>query len=494
MRVVIYTRRSTDRQAASPQTQETFCREYCEKHDHTVVRVYHEAAITGASEVERRTALPELVALLKDKKRRDFDGVLVWKTDRLMRNPGEQEHLIQLFDRHGVELLSIMDPVDRNTAAGRFMGRVIASANAYEREITGERIYAHHLAAFMRGEWAGGPKSMGLAWNKEKRIFEADNRADDVAAAFQLYVRLNGNASATALELNRIGIASPRGGLWSNGPLLRLLRNPMYRQMLSYDGRRLPAPDRIPRIVSESLTQQADILLDLSRRQFHHFCGHQIGSPRTYSGILFCSECGAVLSSNGAVNQERRWYAGWLCSMKRKHGVCESKQVSVRYLDALIGRAMGILAKHIAKDVENALKRGSVTAKPVKNTQAHRQQKLSDMRRRTVDLYTQGFIDEAEFVSRVTDIDEKIRALSAEEAKQPAPPVSEEVIQALLSIAEHWPTVPDNERRGLLLQIGAEITVNTGKPDPLWIEMQTTIFPKPIRVEGIPSGRNIRIL
>lgn len=171
MRLVLYTRRSTEHQVASPQTQEHMAREYCAKNDHDLVRVYHEVPISGKTEIERRTALPELMAAVKDIKHRDFDGVIVWRTDRLCRNQAEWHRILAIFDKAKCALISIMDPVERDTAAGRFLSNIMAEVAAFEREQTGERIYAHHLAAFHQGKWPGGPQSMGLVWNKQAKRF-----------------------------------------------------------------------------------------------------------------------------------------------------------------------------------------------------------------------------------------------------------------------------------------------------------------------------------
>ena len=96
--------------------------------------MYHEVPISGKTAVERRTALPELMAIIRDKKAREFDGIVVWKLDRLVRNPGEYHRIMEYLDRHGCEVLSLKDPLTpRKTAADRLISSMLADVGAYER-------------------------------------------------------------------------------------------------------------------------------------------------------------------------------------------------------------------------------------------------------------------------------------------------------------------------------------------------------------------------
>ena len=477
MNLALYTRRSTDRQSASPHTQETLCRQYCEQNGHTIVRVYHEVAISGKTDIERRTALPELMTALKDR-----------KTDRLCRNQAEWHRILAIFDKHNCALISVMDPVNRDTATGRLISSILADFAAYEREQTGERIYAHHLSAFLKGEWPGGPKSLGFDWDKEKKQFVLTDRAEDVIAIFKLYVSNNGNASATARDLNAMGIPSPKGQHWSNGPLLHMLRNPIYRQVMTYDGRQEKWPDTIPLLVPTETIAQVDTLLQWSRDQFVQFQSRPQAIPRTYSGILRCSMCGYVLTSNGSDMPSHRYYSGWLCGARRKHGatICDSHQVSTKHLDTAVGVALSRLLKELGEDVAK-VSRTHKQNEPGKKTQ-HQRDRLIQTQSRTVDIYTNGYISESDFIGRMEEIKKKLAALEVEQ--QPAPAVSmDNVLAAREFIGTQWGDILPAEKRALLLQIGASYIVNTTGEEPWWIELRTNLLPRAIRVQASCRGR-----
>lgn len=486
MRLCGYTRRSTDAQVASPQTQQDAIEDYCAKHGHTLVRMYHEVAITGAAETERRVVLPELVAQIKSK-RRDFDGIIVWKTDRLMRNPREQENLLDLMDRYECGFISLMDPVNRDTAAGRFMARVIASANAYEREQTGERIYAHHLSAFKQGKWPGGPPSLGLTWNRAEKRFEPNERSGDVQTIFETYAALNGNAAATAREMNRLGILSQHGRFWSVNTILSVLRNPAYRRQLHFDGMTSSAPHIIPELVDPHLISQADRLLTLAQRRGYAPPTHSPYELAVYTGILTCSLCGAGLTLNGSDRGDRQWYAGYVCGRRRKHGkgVCASIQVSARHIDALMGHALARVLRSIQAEILQTAKHRPPKRRA--DTGAVAIARAEEARRRTVDVYTRGMIAESDFLQRIEAIDGELARLK-DRPQVPVSSLPDQVVAVLGSFAQEWPNVPGPEKRGLLLQIGARGVLCTTEPQSLWLELSTDIVPN--RVRAVAARRS----
>ncbi len=85
-------------------------------------------------------------------------AVVVWRLDRLGRTA---KGLTALFDdllARKVNLVSLRDGIDLNTAAGRLMAHVLASVAQYETEIRGERVRSGQVVARARGKRWGGSK------------------------------------------------------------------------------------------------------------------------------------------------------------------------------------------------------------------------------------------------------------------------------------------------------------------------------------------------
>jgi len=67
------------------------------------------------------------------------DKVVVWRLDRLGRTVAGLSQLFAELQERKIDLVSLRDGLDLNTAAGRLMAHVLASVAAYELEVKCER-------------------------------------------------------------------------------------------------------------------------------------------------------------------------------------------------------------------------------------------------------------------------------------------------------------------------------------------------------------------
>ena len=104
---------------------------------------------------------PQLELALKDL--RAGDTLVVWKLDRLSRNPRQIYEILDQLDRKGCSVQSITEGFDAKTAVGQLFIGVSAAFAAFERGLTIERTKAG-IAAIKdkrdRGEkWEWGRKA-----------------------------------------------------------------------------------------------------------------------------------------------------------------------------------------------------------------------------------------------------------------------------------------------------------------------------------------------
>lgn len=84
--------------------------------------------------------------------------VVVWRLDRLGRTAaGLTKLFTQLIDSR-INLISLKDGIDLETAAGRLIANVLASVAQFENEIRSERVRAGQAAAKAEGKKWGGRK------------------------------------------------------------------------------------------------------------------------------------------------------------------------------------------------------------------------------------------------------------------------------------------------------------------------------------------------
>lgn len=86
---------------------------------------------------------------------RTGDTVIVWRFDRLGRNLKHLLILVDDFKQKGVQLKSIREHIDTNSANGQFFFHMIATMCEFEREIIRERTLAGLATARSRGRFGG---------------------------------------------------------------------------------------------------------------------------------------------------------------------------------------------------------------------------------------------------------------------------------------------------------------------------------------------------
>jgi len=133
MKVAIYCRVSTAEQSVDMQLLDL--RRYCEQRGITIAHEYCDAGISGAT--DRR---PSLDALMTAARKREFDGVLVWRFDRFARST---RHLITALDefRHlGIAFLSFQENIDTSSPLGTALFTIVGAIAELERSMIVERI------------------------------------------------------------------------------------------------------------------------------------------------------------------------------------------------------------------------------------------------------------------------------------------------------------------------------------------------------------------
>lgn len=456
-RLVAYVRMSTDSQSASPETQRQVIADWCAAHGHTLVHIYEELATSGGKKgIHRRPVLAELVAAVKNP-RRDFDGLVVYKLDRLAREPGTEYAILGELDAHKCVIHSCTESIDRQTAQGRFLFHTMMGVRALEREMAGERVLDHNLTRLKQGLFPGGQVPLGYGIDPATGQVILTDRAEDARRVFAEFVAQNGNAQGTAKALNRMGMVGKHGKPFEGGAVRKIIRAAAYRRALVYSGEEVPAPDMIPECVPLDLVDQARLLIQTAKSRHPRVLGSQYG----YSGVLYCSECGNPMKAHVGST------VGWLCNQRPK-GLCQGRHIAQKYLDKLVGMLLRDLL--VNADPETA-----VAADEAADPEAHRGtelERLRAVRQRVWDAWIDGGISKGERDRRLADIDRQIERLTPEAERTPL--TVEEVRQFLDVLDAQWSKQPEDLRRRLLLLLEARIIVNTGER-PIWVRMTTNL-------------------
>jgi DNA invertase Pin-like site-specific DNA recombinase len=118
--------------------------------------------------------------------------VVCWRLDRLGRTAKGLTALFEELLERKVNLVSLRDGIDLNTAAGRLMAHVLASVAQYETEVRAERVRAGQAVARAKGKTWGGSK-------KGRRLKVTDEQVQTVRRMAREGQKVAAMARATGL-------------------------------------------------------------------------------------------------------------------------------------------------------------------------------------------------------------------------------------------------------------------------------------------------------
>jgi site-specific DNA recombinase len=256
----------------------------------------------------RRPGLTEMRHLVQNGQ---VEGVLCTWYDRLTRSR-DFYTLENEFKANSVDFITLHDPADTRTAAGRFMESMIVAAKTYERDQTSEKVRIKMRMRQEKGLHQGGLVPFGFRCDPVTKMLSPDpDKAAIIEQMFRTYIE-NRSDFAVRDWLQAHQVPSPRGeALWRVSTIRDLLSNRRYigeievnrknkdvgdlSEETSY--RIIPAPHEP--LIPREMWEMAQAVRQEKARQ----SPNRIGKPRSLSqtqcgrvyplqGVFLCGECG----------------------------------------------------------------------------------------------------------------------------------------------------------------------------------------------------------
>ena len=153
MRVITYSRVSTDDKGQNPEVQTAELRRYCSARGWQLVEEIVDHGFSGGT--DRRPGLSRLMAAVRS---REVDAVIVVKLDRLFRSLKHLVHTLDDFQTLGVTFVAVKDNVDYSTPSGRFFVQILGSLAEFEKSLLRERTMMGLAHARSVGKTLGRPR------------------------------------------------------------------------------------------------------------------------------------------------------------------------------------------------------------------------------------------------------------------------------------------------------------------------------------------------
>lgn len=350
-RVDIYARlsRNPDGELEKIETQVADCRKVAERNGWTVAEVHKDPSLSAWKRGVRRPGWENLLDRMKNRK---ADGVIVWHTDRLLRQPRDLEQLIDFGERDGLVVASAYGEYDLSRSDDRFMLRVQAASAAKSSDDTSRRIRRRFQTKREAGMSTGGARAFGFPgddrarWPRNEKgqpvpprdergervrtpvsIEQVEREREAIRAGCQEVMDRGEDVSLTGLAArwNADELWSATGARWTPVTVREVLLRARNAGLVEHDG--VVVGRTGDAIISEDMHAEVRAVFAARRR------GRPASGRYLASAMVHCAECGHTLGGRPAGTYRdgspRRQYA---CA--KQAGGCGRVAVDGAGLDA----------------------------------------------------------------------------------------------------------------------------------------------------------------
>lgn len=329
-RAAIYCRISDDREGTQlgVQRQEEDCRALAERLGATDITVYVDNDRSASTRSKKRR--PSYDQMLHDAEAGNLDVIIAYSNSRLTRRPMEYEHLIRVYERHGVRIHTVASgDDDLSTADGRMVGRIKASVDAGEAERAAERVARAARQRAEHGRPNGGTRPFG--WLAEDRTkLDPAEHAVIVEAGDRLLA--GESVRSVVADLNARGIPTVSGAAWSPTTLRGMMWNPRLAGIRVHKGQAIGKGDWEHALDELTYQRLRSLLTDPIRRT-------SPGNVRKnlLTGLALCGECKDTVSVKIVSQAGRPKRARYWC---RPCGLWRTKDPVDLYVNRYMARLM----------------------------------------------------------------------------------------------------------------------------------------------------------
>ena len=463
----IYLRVSTEeqRERQSIATQRDFAERYCGLHEIPIADFYADDGVTGTMPLEQR---PQGSRLLADARSKKFDTALVYKLDRLGREPRLILNAVKELEDLGVVVKSMTEPFETSTPAGRFLLTILSGVAGLERDNIIQRSGEGIRRLVREGAWVGGIAPYGFrvqGQRREARLVVSDmpvrgaglTESDVIRLVFRMAGDEGKSCLVIADHLNQLGVPAsfsrpteevPRGkrsrvtaGTWRDSQVRYILRSPTYKGVHVY-GKRPNNPRKappiferpVPAIIDSELWDRAQLTLERNRL----FCRRNAQNDYLLRGLAKCGHCGWTYVGtvySGATRPTRKYY---MCGGRHKGRKaapdpaqrCRSMAITGDIEDVVWADVEQFLRnpQAVLEELLERVRKTTTDSASLKSRLGALQASLAakdDERSRIVGLFRRGRIDDDTLDHQLEEIDhertglhEEIRELEAKTVDQ----------------------------------------------------------------------------
>lgn len=470
-KMAVYIRVSTMEQAehgysVSEQTERLT--KFCEVKDWAVYDTYIDNGYSAAT-LER----PALQRMMKDIK--SYDGVLVYKLDRLSRSQKDTLYLIEdVFNEKGIDFISLNENLDTSTPFGKAMIGILSVFSQLEREQIAER-----MAMGRRGRARSGKAS---SWTELTRPYGYEVVGDvyeivphEAKVVTDIFNRFLSGESTNSIT-NDFTLSKIDNKVWYHATVTRILSNPIYYGGIRHKNEVFEGLHE-PLITLETFIRAED---ELDRRRIKSdkiFKGSRpFQSKHPLSGLLTCGICGATMTVtySSTTKKGQKPNIRYKCrSRVRKYRInngitehCGNKTYANEDIETIIYEELAQLK------IEAKLPDDIDQYRPDLESYQEEIDTLDKQKERLIDLYVDNLIDKDNFEGRKRSIEDRQRYFLSEiEAFKDDIAVAHDkqaLIKDIQSLPDDIQGLPKSKRREIVNRLVENVILTQEQIDVYW--------------------------
>lgn len=453
MRVALYTRVSTERQSQegfSLEAQHDQLIAHINTHNMQLFKVYSDPGVSAKN--LKRPGVQEMIRDLKDGL---FDAVIVHKLDRLTRNISDLYDLIELFNKKGIQLISLSENIDTSNPMGRMFVFLMGILAQMYRENLADEVTKGMRKRAEKGMHNITVNLYGYERGENGELLVKEEEAKWIRYIFDQYLSGAGS-NAIAKSLNEFGVRRNQGARWDRHKVFMALRNHHYTGKIHWksvkDEKAVIREGAHAAIISEDIFERAQRMAErrkgglVSKNSYEY----------VYGGILRCANCGAKYSGKFTKYGDTT-YRRYDCVNTQKFGICNQGGISEIKLTKLLFNSLDLIGKDYSrKDMPKQEKtEEEQLRKSIRESEARRErwQLAYGDGNMPYDDFSKRMKDEME---RLQELEDKLSTITPQIVSYLTP---DEAIKTVNSLKEHWEFIEPKERKEIIQSLFQEIVI-----------------------------------
>lgn len=344
IRAAIYARYSSDNQREeSIDAQIRAIKEYCQKNNMQIAKVYTDEAFTATTDDR-----PNFLKMIRDSELDIFDVVIVHKLDRFARDRYDSAYYKRMLKKRDIKVKSVLEHLDDSPESVILESVLEGMAEYYSKNLAREVMKGMKETAY-QCKHNGGRPPLGYDVAEDKTYKINEHEAQAVKIIFKMYAN-NKGYSEIIDTLNEKGYRTQTGRKFGKNSFHDILKNEKYRGIYIFNrtakkefGKRThrkSKPDKeiirieegMPRIIDDITWGKVQKRMAKNRKG-----ANSAKENYLLSGLIYCGKCsGAMTGARRRAGRNKKLYVSYECSTRKRTKGCDMKAINKTYVENIV--------------------------------------------------------------------------------------------------------------------------------------------------------------